>query len=46
VRGWLTPWVVLERWWRAWSSAPPPAQLRLLLDRAHAGQPLRLHLPP
>ena len=46
VRGWLTPWVVLGRWWRAWSSAPPPAQLRLLLDRAHAGRPLHLYLPP
>jgi len=46
VRGWLTPWVVLGRWWLAWSSAPPPAQLRLLLDTAHAGQPLHLYLPP
>ena len=46
VRGWLTPWVVLGRWWRAWSTAPPPAQLRLLLDTAHAGQPLHLYLPP
>jgi hypothetical protein len=46
VRGWLTPWVVLGRWWRAWSGAPPPLQLRLLLDSAHAGQPLHLYLPP
>jgi DDE superfamily endonuclease len=46
VRGWLTPWVVLGRWWRAWSTAPPPAQLRLLLDTAHAGQPLHLYPPP
>ena len=23
VRGWLTPWVVLGRCWRAWSTAPP-----------------------
>ena len=46
VRGWLTPWVVLGRWWRSWSTAPPPAQLRQLLDRAHAGQPLHLYLPP
>ena len=28
------------------STAPPPAQLRLLLDTAHAGQPLHLYLPP
>jgi hypothetical protein len=46
VRGWLTPWVVLGRWWRAWSSAPPPTQLRLLLDAAHAGRPLHLYLLP
>jgi hypothetical protein len=46
VRGWLTPWVVLGRWWRAWSTAPPPAQLRLLLEAAHAGQPLHLYLSP
>jgi len=25
---------------------PPPAQLRLLLDSAHAGRPLHLYLPP
>src|SRR4029453_14956980 len=25
---------------------PPPLQLRLLLDAAHAGQPLHLYLPP
>jgi hypothetical protein len=46
VRAWLTPWVVLGRWWRAWSPAAPPFQLRLLLDAAHAGRPLHLYLPP
>jgi hypothetical protein len=46
VRGWLTPRVVLERWWRAWSPTAPPLQLRLLLDATHAGQPLYLYLPP
>jgi hypothetical protein len=45
VRAWLTPWVVLGRWWRAWSPAAPPFQLRLLLDAAHAGRPLHLYLP-
>ncbi len=24
VRAWLTPWTALQRWWRAWSNAPPP----------------------
>jgi hypothetical protein len=46
VRGWLTPWVVLGRWWRAWSPAPPPAQLAMLLDAVSAGRPLHLYLPP
>jgi hypothetical protein len=46
VRGWLTPWVVLGRCWRAWSGAPPPLQLRLLLDSAHAGRPLHPYLSP
>ena len=46
VRGWLTPRVVLERWWRAWSPTPPPLQLRLLLDMVGAGRPLHLYLPP
>ena len=40
------PMGVLGRWWRAWSTAPPPVQLRLLLDTAQAGQPLHLYLPP
>jgi hypothetical protein len=46
VRGWLTPWVVLERCWRAWSTRPPPAQLGMLLDAVAAGRPLHLYLPP
>jgi hypothetical protein len=46
VRGWLTPWVVLGRWWRAWSGSPPPIGLRLLVDTAQAGRPLHLYLPP
>ena len=36
----------LGRWWRAWSTAPPPLQLRLLLDSAHTGRPLHLYLSP
>jgi hypothetical protein len=45
VRGWLTSWVMLGRWWRTWSPADPPAQLRLLLDCTHAGRPLHLYAP-
>ena len=32
VRAWLTPWTVLQRWWTAWSKAPPPPQLQALID--------------
>ena len=46
VRAWLTPWSVLQRCWRYWSPAPPPAPLRLLLDGLAAGRPLHLYLPP
>jgi hypothetical protein len=24
VRAWLSPWIALQRWWAAWSKAPPP----------------------
>ena len=24
VRAWLAPWIALQRWWTAWSNAPPP----------------------
>jgi hypothetical protein len=46
VRAWLAPLSMLERCWRAWSPAPPPLELRLLLDAVAAGQPLHLYLPP
>jgi hypothetical protein len=26
VRGWLEPWLMLARYWRAWSSLPPPPE--------------------
>jgi hypothetical protein len=28
VRAWLSPWIVLQRWWAAWSKAPPPRSCR------------------
>ena len=24
VRAWLTPWLLLQRWWKAWTHEPPP----------------------
>jgi hypothetical protein len=46
LRGWLTPAIVLQRWWQAWSRAPPPVELQALVDAVGAGQGLRLYLPP
>src|SRR5581483_9817103 len=44
VRGWLDPWTFLWRGWRAWSTAPPPPELRALLDAVGQGHPLALYL--
>jgi hypothetical protein len=44
VRSWLEPWVMLWRLWRAWSKAPPPPQLRRLLEAVHRGHPLDLYV--
>ena len=30
----LTPWIALQRWWPAWSKAPPPAELKRLVTAA------------
>ncbi|MFF5208878.1 IS701 family transposase [Streptosporangium sp. NPDC000396] len=46
VRGWLIPALVLKRWWRAWSTALPPAELQALINAVSAGQGLYLYLPP
>ena len=43
VQGWLDPWTMLWRYWRVWSSAPPPPALQALLDAVGNGQPP--HLP-
>jgi hypothetical protein len=44
VQGWLAPWVLLWRWWQAWSTCPPPPELRALLDAVGQGHPLYLYL--
>jgi hypothetical protein len=43
VRAWLTPWLLLQRCWRAWSTSPP---VQAMLDWVAAGRPLYLYLPP
>ena len=46
VRAWLSPWTVLQRWWAAWSKAPPPPQLQALISSVTTGHGLNLYLPP
>ena len=43
VRAWLSPWTVLQRWWTAWSKAPPPPQLQALMTSLQAGHGLHLY---
>ena len=40
VQAWLAPWTYLWRWWRAWSSDPPPPALQALLDWLATGRPI------
>jgi hypothetical protein len=43
VRGWLEPWVLLQRFWQAWSPQPPPLPLQQLLEHLWRGSPLYLY---
>src|SRR6266700_579463 len=43
VRAWLEPWVMLQRYWRAWSAQPPPLPLQQFLDALCLGMPLFLY---
>jgi hypothetical protein len=45
VPAWLAPWITLQRWWTAWSNAPPPPQLQALVSSVAAGCGLHLHIP-
>jgi hypothetical protein len=45
VQSWLNPWVMLWRFWRAWSKAPPPPQLQALLDAVGGGHSLNVYGP-
>jgi len=46
VRSWLAPWWLLQRLWGNWTTAPPPAQFRCLLDALARGEPVYLYLRP
>jgi hypothetical protein len=43
VRSWLEPYVLLVRYWRAFSDLPPPEELRKLLERLFCGEGLYLY---
>jgi quercetin dioxygenase-like cupin family protein len=43
VRAWLEPYVMLMRYWRAFSDLPPPAELKALLEWVFAGKGLYLY---
>ena len=44
VRGWLEPWVMLWRYWKAFSGMPPPKELQKLLDWLFWGRGLYLYV--
>ena len=44
VRAWLSPWIALQRWWTAWSKAPPPPPLQALINSVAAGCGLHLYI--
>ncbi len=43
VRAWLEPYVMLMRYWRAYSDLPPPAELKALLEWVFSGKGLYLY---
>jgi hypothetical protein len=43
VRAWLEPWVLLWRYWRAWSKLPPPLAFQSLLEEVEQGHGLFLY---
>jgi hypothetical protein len=44
VRGWLEPWIMLWRYWKAFSGMPPPWELSALLERVFSGRGLYLYV--
>src|SRR5829696_1190195 len=44
VRGWLEPYVMLWRYWRAYTDLPPPKALRVLLNWVFAGEGIYLYV--
>ncbi len=44
VRAWLEPYIMLWRYWRAFSDKDPPEELRALLERMFSGEGLYLYV--
>jgi hypothetical protein len=44
VRAWLEPYLMLRRYWCAWSDRLPPPQLQALLDWLWQGQGIYLYV--
>jgi len=44
VRGWLEPWIMLWRYWGAFSDLPPPKELGVLLERVFSGREIYLYV--
>lgn len=42
--GWLEPWVMLWRYWRAFSYRPPPKELKALLELVSSGRSIYLYV--
>jgi hypothetical protein len=39
----LEPWIMLRRYWKAFSGMPPPKELQKLLERVFCGEGLYLY---
>ena len=44
VRAWLEPYIMLMRYWRAFTDKDPPEELRALLERVFSGEGLYLYV--
>lgn len=42
VRGWLEPWWRVWRYWHAWTTLPPPAELQHVLDWVGQGRGIEM----
>ena len=42
--GWLEPYVMLGRYWKAYTDLPPPLELRALLESVFSGEGLYLYV--